>query len=143
MEEKKSISGLVDLIFSTSRLLKEKVKCEHKNLQLSFVNIGMLRYIEEHGNPTMKEIADHFLISAPSVTSMVEMLIKSDHLMRVTDPNDRRVVRVSMTENGKKEFERILENVKSKIGEVLNNLAKDDLEKLNNILIELNKHLKA
>ena len=89
----------------------------------------------------MKEIADYFAISAPSATSMVETLIKSNHLRRKPDSKDRRIIRVALTANGKKEFAKVLQNAKTKLGEFLTKLKPEDLARLTKVLVQLNKHL--
>jgi DNA-binding MarR family transcriptional regulator len=141
MNKKESINELINLMFFTSTLIKEKVKSRQRDLQLSFVNMSMLKFVDKNESPTMTQIADYFDISAPSATSMVETLIKSNYLRRIPDVDDRRVTRVSLTKVGKDEFEKILESVREKIGEALSNLDDEDLKRLSEIMIELNKHL--
>ena len=49
----------------------------------------------------MKDIAENFSVTTSAVTGLVDRMVKSDLLTREADPDDRRVIKVKMTENGK------------------------------------------
>ncbi len=50
----------------------------------------------------MKDVADMLRITGPSATVMIDRLVESGELVRTEDKEDRRVVRIGITEAGKK-----------------------------------------
>lgn len=72
----------------------------------SFLEMKTLAFAHEHKNPSMKEIADDLGISSPALTSIVDKLVESGDLVRSEDKNDRRIIRISATSQGKKAFEK-------------------------------------
>lgn len=141
MSENKSVDELIDLIFYTTKLIKEKVKNQAQKHQLPFMHIGILKFIAEKGEPTMKELAEQLCITAPSATSVVEGLIKSGYIERVLDKKDRRIVRITLTQSGKKELELILKSVKRKMSEMLDVLSEKEKTSLHGIFKNLSKNL--
>ena len=58
-------------------------------------------YTLSHRSVTMGELADEMNITLPSATSLVDRLVKNGWAGRQPDPNDRRVIRLSITLEGR------------------------------------------
>lgn len=67
---------------------------------LSPSQISALTSIERHGPMTLGHLADHERVAPPSITRVVEILVERRLVVRVPDPVDRRVTRVSTTPAG-------------------------------------------
>jgi DNA-binding MarR family transcriptional regulator len=67
---------------------------------LSPSQISALTSIERHGPMTLGGLADHERVAPPSITRVVEKLVERGLVVRVPDPVDRRVTRVSTTPAG-------------------------------------------
>jgi DNA-binding MarR family transcriptional regulator len=67
---------------------------------LSPSQISALTSIERHGPMTLGQLADHERVAPPSITRVVEKLVERGLVVRVPDPVDRRVTRVSITPAG-------------------------------------------
>lgn len=127
----------ISLIFATSRMIRRET-CHGEKMSLgSYLKIGTLIYISEHKDPTMKEIADFLNIKPPSVTSLVNGLVKSGQIERITDKKDKRIVRLAITSNGKKILADGLNKKREKIKSILSNLDSTDRKNLINILTKL------
>lgn len=87
---------------------------EAKNLQFTMSQLEILRFVMEKKNPTMKNIADHLSITAPSVTTMIEHLYNKNMVDRVADSKDRRGVRIIPTAKTIKFFS-LVKDVKSNV----------------------------
>ena len=59
-------------------------------------------YIRDHEGPSMRAIAEHLSITAPSATSLVSVLIKSGLAKRTRDLRDARASRMYLTKKGEK-----------------------------------------
>jgi DNA-binding MarR family transcriptional regulator len=67
---------------------------------LSPSQISALTSIERHGPMTLGQLADHERVAPPSITRAVDKLVEGGLVVRVPDPADRRVTRVSITPAG-------------------------------------------
>ena len=137
---RKIIDYLISLIFKTDRLIYRQLKKEKKQLgPFSLLRLEVLRYIAEKKNPLMKEVADYFCITPPSVTSLIDSLVKSKVVKRVYDENDRRVIRLFITSKGKEELKKGIRRINSNMKKILSQLSIEELKNLVRILEKLSK----
>jgi len=120
--EKIDNKELISLFFTASRLIREKTAGHGTVGCLSIAQLKILSVISERGNPTMKEIADSLFITSPSATSAIDHLVEEGQLKRIPDSEDRRVIRLELTESGKKVFKEGYKQIVAKISEVLDKL---------------------
>lgn len=66
--------------------------------------IETLKFISDHPEPKMKDIADYLSISAPSATALIRGLVKNGLVSYVPDREDRRMLRLRLTFKGKAEL---------------------------------------
>ncbi len=72
----------------------------------------------------MKEISQFLCIRAPSVTALINDLIRLKLVKRIADPGDRRVVRITLTSQGKKLLDMHYPKRAHQLRKVLNTLPK-------------------
>jgi DNA-binding MarR family transcriptional regulator len=89
-------------VFAFFRMAREQIFCARPNCSSSFMDIAILNAAMEKHNPSMKDVADMLRITGPSATVIIDRLVDKGELKRVEDPDDRRVVRIGITESGKK-----------------------------------------
>jgi DNA-binding MarR family transcriptional regulator len=89
-------------IFAFFRMAREQIFCAKPHCSSSFMDIAILHAAMEKYNPSMKDVADMLRIASPSATVMIDRLVLNGELVRMEDPDDRRVVRIGITEAGKK-----------------------------------------
>src|SRR5680860_859478 len=97
------IDELIDLEFTMNRLTKEGM--EHENGSPSYIQLQALSFILHQKNPIMKDVAEYLNITPPSVTFLVNNLIKLGLVKRVYGTDDRRVVQLDISNKGKKELQ--------------------------------------
>ncbi len=90
---------ILTLMFEVGRIIR-RAMVARDSMPLPLSSIETLRFVEEKGTPTMRDIAGYLRITAPSATALVECLVGSGFLSRKEDAKDRRVVRVSLTKKG-------------------------------------------
>ena len=61
----------------------------------------ILDVLAEEGNLTMQQLARRMFKSVSTMTRVVAQLVKRGHVKRRPDPNDRRIVHVEITPQGK------------------------------------------
>ncbi len=133
------IERLISLFFTTARLIHERIRGPERIDPFSFLRLETLRYVAEHENPSMKEIADYLCITPPSATSLIDRLVKARYLSRVFDKEDRRVVRLSITPSGKRTIKRGFKQITGHMKKVLDKLGNKEINDLSQILEKLSR----
>ena len=78
----------------------------------------------------MSEIGRQLYISKPSMTTLADTLIENGWAERHNDPDDRRVINLTITPQGKKHLRQAFEIYKSDVAGLLAVLDDDDLQQL-------------
>ena len=97
---------LVALMFVMGRHIKEEFHKLARQAGCSFIGFQALRYIKETQNPSMRDLADYFMITPPAATLLVEGLVGDKLIARAADTRDRRAVRLFVTPKGNALLER-------------------------------------
>ncbi len=129
---KDDLNYLIKLMFATGRIIRKRTKKKERPNPFSILQLETLAYIKEE-KPVMKEVADFLCITPPSATSLINKLVKAGMLERFFDKDDRRIVRLAITDKGEKmlcqEFSKVAHHIK-KILIKLNNQEKKNLIKI-------------
>ena len=134
-----NIEQLVSMIFTTSRLIRERSGNQEKIDPFSILQLETLRYVDEKENTSMREIADYLCITAPSATSLIDTLVKSRRLERIHDKADRRLVRLAVTPKGKEALVVGFKKITKRMQAVLGNLSEKERADLIMILEKLSQ----
>lgn len=68
---------------------------------LSARQFHYLDAIRKMRRPNLGDMAEHFMISRPAVTKNIDNLEKMGYVKRISDASDRRIVKVSLTREGR------------------------------------------
>ncbi|WP_234521356.1 MarR family transcriptional regulator, partial [Lactiplantibacillus plantarum] len=88
---------------------------------------GILVYLEQHGQATASELSDAFTVTRTLISRNTWRLIQDNLIQSQVNPNDRRVVWLSLTVNGQ---ERVQEGVRQVQENLKTFNQSHDLEKL-------------
>lgn len=99
---------------------------------------GILVYLEQHGQATASELADAFTVTRTLISRNTWRLIQDNLIQSQVNPNDRRVVWLSLTVNGK---ERVQEGVRQVQENLKTFNQSHDLEKLTKQVETLSQQL--
>lgn len=73
---------------------------EAQEAEITVPQVQALRYLWLHEQVLMGDLAEGLDISHPSATNMVKRLVDKGMIQRVTNPDDRREIKVALTEKG-------------------------------------------
>jgi DNA-binding MarR family transcriptional regulator len=132
--QKKGDTEIQDVFMKFHQKFITCLRKEAENLNFTISQLDILRFIVEKKNPTMKDIASHLNITAPSATSMIENLYDRKLVNRKSDPKDRRGVRISPTQKTLKLFSMFKDIKAGVIGELFSSLTSEDKIQLTVIL---------
>lgn len=138
--DKKTIQ-LAEVIFRTSRMMREHMGFKSEVGNLSMLQLQALLFLKKHPSVSMHEIADNFKIELPSATSLIETINKVGLVERKVDSQDRRIVRILLTEQGKTLLKQATKMRTKKIANILSYLSNEDKNDLLRIMQKLLENL--
>lgn len=92
---------------------------------------------------TLGELAEAQAVSAPTMSRTVATLVERGLLARTRDPEDRRVVRVSLTDEGREVLRSRWERGRAVLAERLAGISNEDASAIQRGLTLLREHLAA
>ena len=93
-----------------ARAVRHAYNVRLRQIGLSLTEAVMLSFLAEHGSLTQRELADRLQITAAPCGVAIDGLVKRGLVERRSDPSDRRVWRIVLTEAAVpvvQEFERV------------------------------------
>lgn len=120
-----------------SRVLRQRMACKVGDSEANFLQMHALVHIREQEGMTMKQLADHLKITSPSATSFVNRLVKLKWVERVTDAENRKLVRLKLTKAGVSMLQTQMNERRNDMRSVLSLLPAKDQKELARILSSL------
>ena len=104
---------------------------------------SVLKTLFEHEDLTHKDLSDLCGKDQPTMTRIVDLLIKKGSVMRVEHPTDRRSLHIQLTETGKDQARNLAPLVKEFRMKAWENLTEDDFEHFTRILNTIYNNLET
>jgi len=82
--------------------------------------------IYPEGSITMGEFSSALSVTLSTATRIADWLVDRGYIQRLPDPDDRRVVRVALTDMGKELFEAIDRYIKQRVQQILSSLTAEE-----------------
>ncbi|MEZ5478511.1 MAG: MarR family transcriptional regulator [Thiolinea sp.] len=112
--------------------LREFLRVEHNTTLPRFdVMAALYRHLD---GLTMGELSRYLLVSNGNVTAVVDRLSKDGLVLRTQHENDRRSLRVSLTEAGQQQFAAMAERHERQVNELFAELDAAAIDALNQLL---------
>ncbi len=118
------------LMFELGRLMKSRLSVFGLP---TMQQLEALRFVAEREQPTMRELASYLMVKAPTATSLAADLVKARLVARGSS-GDRRLVRLKLTQGGKKALELSTIKRRKVITDLLETLSNKDKEEFKRIL---------
>jgi DNA-binding MarR family transcriptional regulator len=80
--------------------------------------------------PTMGELGANLNVPLSTATRIVDWLVRANFVQRVQDSEDRRVVRVQMSESGRRLYQISVKHNQHRIADLLENFSTEEQEQL-------------
>jgi MarR family transcriptional regulator, 2-MHQ and catechol-resistance regulon repressor len=88
------------LLMQISKAIHERIKEEMASNKLSITEFSVLEVLYQKGKQTIQQIGNHILVSSSSMTYIIDKLEQKGLLGRTACPDDRRVIHVTLTNDG-------------------------------------------
>jgi DNA-binding MarR family transcriptional regulator len=86
------------------------------------------------GSATMGELSEALRIPLSSATRIVNHLSTSGYIARLADPNDHRIVRVALTDEGQRFYTMLHDFAKQRVQTALHHLTSEERQQLVNLM---------
>lgn len=92
------------------------------DLEVSLSQFRLLVVVHELGRPSSTRCAQALGVVGSSITRLADRLDASGHLIRATDPDNRSVVVLELTDAGRRVVERVTTSRRHQLGQALDRL---------------------
>src|SRR3990172_13262122 len=123
------------------KIVRLKNPSSFSNINITEPQYFTLNYLSRNNNCTMGEIKENLDTSLSTLTGIIDRMVRDGYVERERGNDDRRVVRVRMTEKGKKIFNEINKKRHERIKLVLELLSNEDQELLIGTIEKLTEHM--
>lgn len=128
---------LLKTIQDISRLFSHCAQLPNKEQRATYLQFRTLELIHSQPLLSIGEVATSIHISKSSATQLVERLVQLEFVEKVMDKDDKRSVRLQLTELGKKERAQLATTIHKHCMFSLSHLSNSDLSQL----LRINKKL--
>ena len=127
--EKLKIDVIAENLISIHPLLYKSIS-KPLRTETSITPAGMfvLGRLKRHGILSMSEIGKYLSMPKPHITVIIDKLIEDNYVERQSDPHDRRIVNIVITEKGLTYFAEIKLAISETLKSKLMLLSSDELE---------------
>ncbi len=132
---------VVTLWMQTAKILGKRIFLKADKNIVNPQQMHALFIVSEHNGITMKELATFLGITSPSTTSLVNRLVRMKWVTRKMDPENRRLVRITMAAAGVKIMNSSMQLRSEAMREVLALLTPEDRKDFARVLRNLYKAL--
>jgi MarR family transcriptional regulator, organic hydroperoxide resistance regulator len=122
-----------------SGIIKQKGREILSNYTMTPPQFVALQWLFEEGDMTIGELSNKMFLAFSTTTDLVDRMEKNQLVQRVKDPNDRRVVRIHMLEEGKRLIDEVIKKRQGYLQEVLNEYTTEDIEELKKNFMRLHQ----
>lgn len=122
------------VLMQTSKAVQERIRLEMSENNLTITEFSVLEVLYHKGKQTIQQVGHSILISSGSMTYVIDKLEQRGLLHRSACPEDRRVIHVTLTENGKELMESIMPKHHELVDYMLGALSNDEADTLVKLL---------
>lgn len=136
----KVISDLFSIPSYSSRIVRSKftkVALADVKVSITPLHFEIMCLLSEEGSLPVAEIGKKLVLAKAHMTQLIDKLVEEKIVSRKPDPNDRRITRVFLTENGRKSLGKFHERVSSALEKALSALSENDLRELSDSLSKI------
>lgn len=128
------------------RIVEKAVNLSCEDKTATILQVQALAYLNEHASSTVSELAQALQMSSSAIAQFTDRLADANLVTREPDVSDRRIVRLMLTEKGKKESAEVRKKMFEKMSKVFDYISEDNLKELlrihNKILYSLEDQIK-
>ncbi|AND41704.1 MULTISPECIES: MarR family winged helix-turn-helix transcriptional regulator [Bacillaceae] len=126
-----------------SGIIKQKGREILSDFTITPPQFVALQWLFEEGDMTIGELSNKMYLACSTTTDLVDRMEKNTLVKRVKDPNDRRVVRIHLLEEGERIIEEVIKKRQDYLKEVLKNSSHNEVLFLKDNLMKLHHDMRG
>jgi len=130
-------------LMATARMVREAFDARLKPLDLNLTQASLVAYVAEFGATTQTRLADQLGTKRAAMGTVVDGLERRGLVERHPDPDDRRVWRIDVTDDGRSLAKKIAEVDEVLRGELRHGIGRAERQALSWVLNRLPGNLKS
>ena len=125
-----------------SGIIKQKGREMLSNYTITPPQFIALQWLFEDGDMTIGELSNKMYLACSTTTDLVDRMEKNLLVERVKNPNDRRVVRIHLLEEGKRIIDEVIKKRQVYLEEVLVDFSTEEIQLLERSLTKLHQEMR-
>jgi DNA-binding MarR family transcriptional regulator len=125
-----------------SGIIKQKGREMLSNYTITPPQFIALQWLFEDGDMTIGELSNKMYLACSTTTDLVDRMEKNLLVERVKNPNDRRVVRIHLLEEGKRIIDEVIKKRQVYLEEVLADFSSEEIQLLQKSLTKLHQEMR-
>lgn len=101
-----------------------------------------LQWLFEDGDMTIGDLSNKMYLACSTTTDLIDRMEKNSLVERVKNPNDRRVVRIHLLEEGKRIIDEVIKKRQIYLEEVLMDFSAEEIQLLQKSLTKLHQEMR-
>ncbi|OUC11799.1 MAG: hypothetical protein B0A82_26100 [Alkalinema sp. CACIAM 70d] len=94
---------------------------------LSVPQFRLLAYLEQQPGTNLSKVAEYLDVTRATASATIERLVQSGYVDRSVDPQERRYVRLHLTDHGLQELEAMRQMIRNQLAALLTSLPPEQL----------------
>lgn len=111
-------------------------------VRFGHIHMHALSLIAKRGSCTMRELAAELMVSKQQLTRLVDRMVESGLVLRKPDDNDRRLIRIELSDKGRCVFKEMGAGLKNNFREKLSQIPDSELDELEEMLPRIHNILR-
>lgn len=121
-----AVTRAASLFFAVRGIVRTRLAHGKKLDPSAWLYVETMKFIGDRDRPSMRMLAEHLSITAPSATSLVTRLTRAGLVTRTKNPRDRRASELVLTRKGQARLKRTVERGIGILGEVFSVLTPEE-----------------
>lgn len=123
-------------------IVKQKGREILSNYTITPPQFIALQWLFEDGDMTIGDLSGKMFLACSTTTDLVDRMEKNELVVRVKDPNDRRVVRIHLLEEGERIIDEVIRKRQIYLQDVLKNYTGEEILLLKQNLAKLHQEMR-
>lgn len=133
---------LFNTMMQFGKFMSQQTNESYEERTATILQFTALHILKDQPNIAIGDLAKFLRLSKSSATQLIERLVKAGFVERVSDQEDRRIIRLVITENGEKEFVALKKDFMEKMQRIFSKIPAKDIRELIRIHTNLIETLK-
>lgn len=121
-------SSFFNTMLKMRKILDQTLEDNHGDNISTMLQVQALKTIKDNSPITASELATRLQMSPSAITQMTDRLVKSKLITRSTDKNDRRLILLTLTNQGEQHLALILKKMEQKANKILAPISERELQ---------------